>query len=259
MRPSRKRMKRAREALAAIVRQAAVWVRDLTEEGIEPHPGPRYLSKNINSVHGKGKLHNMLKRIRRESTRTPITAAFIQDHRLHKSRAAEIESMARGMRMLAIAAHAPAHPRTKLCYGGTMIVIPHESIVMEEGETMQDACDRIKATRKSAAQGRYLAITMKVEGASRKLVAAYAPAKPADRPAFLTLLAGRLTRRTVLGIDANCVPDTTLDLKRDATTPYPNAGADILRDAVDQKGLADVVREAIGNEAYFTAHHVVAA
>ena len=24
------------------------WIRDLTEEGIEPNPGPRYISKNIN-------------------------------------------------------------------------------------------------------------------------------------------------------------------------------------------------------------------
>jgi hypothetical protein len=25
-----------------------VWIRDLTDEGIEPHPGPRYITKNIN-------------------------------------------------------------------------------------------------------------------------------------------------------------------------------------------------------------------
>jgi hypothetical protein len=28
--------------------QSRVWIRDLTEEGIEPHPGPRYITKNIN-------------------------------------------------------------------------------------------------------------------------------------------------------------------------------------------------------------------
>jgi hypothetical protein len=26
------------------------WFRDLTEEGIEPHPGPRIISKNINGI-----------------------------------------------------------------------------------------------------------------------------------------------------------------------------------------------------------------
>ena len=56
------------------------WVRDQTEEGIEPHPGPRYLSKNVNSVQGDGKLFQMLHSIQREHTRTPITAVFVQDH-----------------------------------------------------------------------------------------------------------------------------------------------------------------------------------
>ena len=101
----------------------------------------------------------------------------------------------------------------------------------------------IKATKKAAARGRYLTVTMKVDTAKRKLVAAYAPAKPSDRPAFFNTIAPRLTRRTVLGIDANCVPDTTLDLQRDATTPYRNDGADILSDALDRKELIDVVRE----------------
>ena len=162
------------------------------------------------------------------------------------------------MKMLAITAHAPPHPRTRVCYGGNMIVIPHESIELEKGETMQDACDRIKATKKAAAKGRYLSASMKVEKDTRKLVAAYAPATPASRPAFFTLLAPRLTRRTVMGIDANCVPDTALDLKRNATSAYPNHGADTLSDAVDRKGLVDIVREIKGNSPYFTAHHVVA-
>ena len=26
------------------------WVRPLEEEGIEPHPGPRYVSKNVNGL-----------------------------------------------------------------------------------------------------------------------------------------------------------------------------------------------------------------
>ena len=45
--------------------------------------------------------------------------------------------------MLAMTAHAPPHPRTRICYGGTMVAIPHESIELEKDETMQDACDRI--------------------------------------------------------------------------------------------------------------------
>ena len=40
------------------------WIRDLTEEGIEPHPGPRSVTENVNSVHSKNKL------MRKQWTRT---------------------------------------------------------------------------------------------------------------------------------------------------------------------------------------------
>ena len=240
------------------VPQSDVWVRDVTEEGIEPHPGPRYLSKNVNSVLKKGKLFNYLKRIRNESTRTPITAVFIQDHRLPRSQRAQIEQMAKGQGLLAITNHSPPHPRNRVCYGGTMIVIPHEAIERKDGESLHEACDRIKRTQQNAAKGRYVSIIMTVDKAKRKLTAAYAPANPPERPDYFTAIAPRLTTRTVLGIDANCVPNTTLDLKRDATSQYDNRGADILRDAVDRKGLLDVVREVKGKEQYFSSHHVVA-
>ena len=238
------------------MRRAHAWLRDLTEEGIEPHPGPRYLSKNVNSVLGKGKLFDLLKRIRNESTRTPITAVFIQDHRLPSSRQDQIERMAKDQNLLAITGHAPPHPRNRVCYGGTMIIIPHEAIELEDKETIHAACDRIRATRKRAARGKYVSVEMTVSKQKRKLTSAYAPADGAKRPDFFNAIAPRLTRRTVLGIDANCVPDTTMDLKRDAQSQYDNRGADELRDAVDRKGLMDVVREVKGDEAYFSAHHV---
>ena len=163
---------------------ATAWVRDLTEEGIEPHPGPRYLSKNVNSVQGDGKLFQMLHSIQREHTRTPITAVFVQDHRLPAARNAEMQRIARGMNMLAIATHAPPHPTTGACYGGTMIVIPHDAIELEKGETIHDATQRIERTKRVIAthKGRYVAVTMKVEQRDRNMVAAYAPATPADRP-----------------------------------------------------------------------------
>ena len=45
----------------------ATWIRDLTEEGIEPHPGPRFISKNLNGIKTKGKLYRLLKAVRIES------------------------------------------------------------------------------------------------------------------------------------------------------------------------------------------------
>ena len=139
-----------------------------------------------------------------------------------------------------------------------MIVIPHESVEELEDETLDDACDRIKSTRRAAAKGRYLSVVMNVDKQKRKLMSAYAPAQSNERLAYFQNIAPRITKRTVLGIDANCVPDTTLDLKRDAHTPYDNKGADILYDTIDKKALIDVVRETLGSEPYFSAHHVVA-
>ena len=173
--------------------QSTVWVRDVTEEGIEPHPGPRYLSKNVNSLLRKGKLYDHLKRIRDENTRTPITAVFIQDHRFPQTQEKMIEKKAKDLGLLAITAHSPPHPNTRVCYGGTMIVIPHSAIERKDDkETLHAACDRIKNTRKRAGQGRYVSVVMKVENRARKLTAAYAPANPTDRPNFFNIITPRL-------------------------------------------------------------------
>ena len=127
------------EGLSCIQQQRHGSVTSPRKQGIEPHPGPRYLHKNVNSVQGDGKLFQMLQSIQREHTRTPITAVFVQDHRLPAARNAEMQRIARGMNMLAIATHAPPHPTTGACYGGTMIVIPHDAIELEKGETIHDA------------------------------------------------------------------------------------------------------------------------
>ena len=97
---------------------------------------------------------------------------------------------------------------------------------------------------------------MKVDGKERKLTAMYAPQQ--GRQEFFERLGPRITRRSVIGIDANCVPDMAIDLKRASTSPYDNRGADTLRDIVDSKCLHDVVREVVGKEAIFTSHHIVA-
>ena len=232
------------------------WVRDLTEEGIEPHPGPRYVSKNLNSIQGKGKLFQTIRAVRGEADRNPITAATLQDHRLPPDRREEAHRMAAHANMLLIMAHAPRHPTTKVCYGGTMILIPWESIELEKNETITDACERIRRTRQPRLKGRAVSVEMKVSGKRRKIMSAYAPATPSERPDFFNKLRRHLTRDTVMGIDANCVPDVHIDLKRVATSEYPNQGAQELEEAVEEKGLVDIVRQTIGERPYFTAHHV---
>ena len=49
----------------------------------------------------------------------------------------------------------------------------------------------------------------------------------------------------------------TLDVKRTATSPYRNDGAQELHDLVTKHGLIDVARECLGREPFFTSHHNV--
>eukprot|EP00964_Phaeocystis_antarctica_P015514 scaffold8592_cov105-Phaeocystis_antarctica.AAC.1 len=60
--------------------------------------------------------------------------------------------------------------------------------------------------------GRVTCVTTPVNGKPMRLVSAYAPSTGALRPHFFTsILAPHLSKRTILSIDANCVPDVVLD------------------------------------------------
>ena len=67
-----------------------------------------------------------------------------------------------------------------------------------------------------------------------------------------------ITRHAIIGMDANCVHDTKIDLDRDATSAYNNEGAEELAKLVDSKGLQDVTRTLLGpTQPLYTAHHIV--
>ena len=238
----------------------ATWIRDLTEEGIEPHPGPRFISKNVNGIKGKGKLYRLLKAIRVESNRDPITAVALQDHRLSPLQKLEINRKAKDQLLLPITAFGP-RADNGTHYGGTMILIPYEAIELRDKESIHDACARIATTRKGIKGGRAVRATITVEKQTLNVVSAYAPAKPTapdTRADFFKKLAKLLTRNTLLGIDANCVPNLQLDVKRDAqASAYDNEGAQELSDTVDRLDLSDVAREFLGSTPFFTSHHIV--
>ena len=238
---------------------AHAWLHDLTEEGIEPHPGPKFVSKNINGIHGKGKLYLALKAIRNEVNQNPITAIFIQDHRLPQRRASELAQTAHNLQLAVVAAFAkPAH--NGACYGGTMIVVPYESIEPPQGHTIHDTIDKLEMSRKATLGGRMVTASMTIQGKQRKLMAAYAPAKNEPtlrRGHFFTMLSSHVTRNTIIGIDANCVPDVRLDVHSDANSPYPNQGSQELNNMIDSKGLVDVARRTLGDEPFYTSHHIV--
>ena len=169
-----------------------------------------------------------------------------------------------------------------------MIVIPHEAIMpphqpqargtqnttqtQAERKAEEDIraatdlharCDAIRATRKASMGGRFVSAKLEVDGQMRTLTSAYAPATPkagepiSKRPAFFESMKKLLRKDTILGIDANCVPDVSLDTRRDATTAYDNAGAKELAEAIDEKGLVDITRQSLGSEFFWTSHHIV--
>ena len=172
--------------------------------------------------------------------------------------------MARAQRLLLIIEYAPKG-KNKVHWGGTAILIPFESIELKDKETPDQARDRILRTRRTARlitslEGRATSVRMKVDGLQRTLVSAYAPAQPTPsytRAEFFDALAPLINKKTVLAIDANCVQDILLDLKRTASTsPYENGGAPELQLILIQNNLIDVARESLNGEPFFTSHHI---
>ena len=229
------------------------WIRDLTEEGIEPHPGPRYITKNINGFNDPKRRDTLWRTINLENKKQQIKAIYIQEHHMKKTTAETAEKEARSYRILFIAA-AIRQTDTK---GGTAIAVPYESIELRPKETISAAVERIKRTAYRSQGGRITALSMWSEGHRLRHVCAYAHAdsEAAQRPHFFTNVLGpKLSKNTILALDANCVPDESLDLKRIGAAQYNNKGATELTNATAAHGLIDVTRECIGNEPFFTCH-----
>ena len=105
----------------------------------------------------------------------------------------------------------------------------------------------------STGAGRITTIDTRVEETYNRLIAAYAPVNANERPTFFTNTLGAvLNDETVMGIDANCVPDVSLDVKSTSRTPYRNAGANELQDIIIKADLIDIAREWLGNSPFFT-------
>ena len=266
----KKRERTARRRRRGTREQGGVrgWIRDVYAEGIHPHPGPRYVSKNVDGWAGKGKLYAGLRAIRQHCNAThhsdPLTAVFIQEHNLSRDRASDLHKLAQQQRLLAIAAYPPCS-QNGVAYGGTAILIPYEAIEKKDvNESDTQARERVKNSRHVLAgdhsHGRAVSCSVRIEGQRRKLVAAYAPAtltRDYKRSDFFDELNSMLTARTILGIDANCVTDPAIDSK--SGTRAGNEGAAEFEDCVAVHDLVDVAREHLGDAAtFFTSHKVLA-
>ena len=140
--------------------------------------------------------------------------------------------------------------------GGTAILIPQDSIEQGKNESHHQAWTRVRKSLRCLPQGRGIACDTLLKGNTIRLASVYAPADPDARPAFFNTLNKRghrfINKKTIMGIDANCVPDVLLDRKSQAASQYNNTGADTLNQVVASLGLIDVARAFLGNTSPFS-------
>ena len=96
---------------------------------------------------------------------------------------------------------------------------------------------------------------------SRKLEIAnvYGSQTGSERVAQFATLRKHVNNKTCIVGDFNCVLDVALDTRRDATSPYPNAGADELASLVADLDLSDEIREQLGLGFEFTHQQTTSA
>ena len=252
--PHYRHAERDKGPLVDAIRAAGAWVRDLTEEGIEPNPGPRYISKNVNGMSGLANAVKMFMRIVKSHQQKPITAIFIQEHNIKESGVAAMVAAARDCEL--IIAIAPCPDGTPK--GGTAIIIPRSAVEIAPRSNFSSTLEKLESSVRTLPSGRAVTLRMSVEGTPTQLTSAYAPARSASRPNFFSIaLRQFITKDTILGIDANCVPNEALDLQRASTSPYDNAGSTELASLMAEAELVDVARECLGDEPFFTSHHNV--
>ena len=228
---------------------ADMWIRDVHEEGIEPHPGPRFITKNLDGVNDKKHFERIIIKIKHEHTRDPITAIFLQEHKLKAMNAGYHKALATQYGFILFLACA------RDSTGGTAILMPKDQIEKKTGENLDTAISRVKKTMRQLPHGRGVAIDTLINGLSLRLASVYAPAQKTERPVFFRKIGNFISPRTVLGIDANCVPNPRLDVKSNAASPYENDGADDLQSIILNNSLADVAREWLGDSPFFTSQH----
>ena len=120
----------------------SVWVRDVHEEGIEPHPGPPQCasviaSKNVNGIASGNKLYQTINSVIQHGDQ--LTAMLIQDHKLSKAKARAHKALAHKYKVAIAIAYGTKDPQGNT-HGGTAILIPYTAIEKtHKHETIHDA------------------------------------------------------------------------------------------------------------------------
>ena len=190
-------------------------------------------------------------RIVKSHQQKPITAIFIQEHNIKESGVAAMVAAARDCELIILIAIAPCPDGTPK--GGTAIIIPLSAVEIAPRSNFSSTLEKLESSVRTLPSGRAVTLRMSVEGTPTQLTSAYAPARSASRPNFFSIaLRQFITKYTILGIDANCVPNEALDLQRASTSPYDNAGSTELASPIAEAELVDVARECLGDEPFFT-------
>ena len=181
-------------------------------------------------------------------------AVLIQEHHIDAAKHAELNAEAEARAkygLLYVQAHKPQHEGK----GGTAIVMPLDRIELKEKENIDTAIARIKSSSTTTADGRVTTLRTLLHGHEVTVASAYAPVQNDQRAAFYThALQQAINDKTILGIDANCVPDPRVDEVVHGGQPPPNDGATELQRITRDKDLADIVRETQANKSFYTNH-----
>lgn len=153
---------------AAAPPNAPQWERDLTEEGIEPHPGPRYLCKNVNGMSGVKTYEKIFANIKRAHAKAPIAAVFIQEHNIPQTEADKAMATALDWGLHLFIAPRPSTTMR----GGTAIIMPRDMIQTIGDETVPQALARVRDSEQSLPSGRGIAIDTRVGDHDLRLVSA---------------------------------------------------------------------------------------
>ena len=120
-----------------------------------------------------------------------------------------------------------------------------------KGETATQARRRVIQSAERDPQGEWARVQLLIGTRPIQLVAAYAPQDARARIELFKNLEVVLSANTLVGIDANCVPDPILDQTSAKTAN--NGGTEMVA-LFASFGLTDVARENLGNKRLYTSH-----
>ena len=118
----------ARRTLGRSIPALDGWQRDLVAEGIEPNPGPRYVTKNINGCRDIARWERVLLEVKREHLRDPVTAIFIQEHNITQLSEHTKKAYSIGFEFFSASVRGRDSRGALYIRGGTGILVPRDTI-----------------------------------------------------------------------------------------------------------------------------------